>query len=78
MARKLQPYELPDWPRRMGLILSAAYVDISPTVFRDGVTAGKYPAPIMEGKRRLWDRKRLDEIIDQQSGITQESGGWDI
>ncbi len=67
---------LPNWPRRLSAELAAAYLGISVSSFRQGVATGRYPQPIRDGRRVLWDRKRLDEIVDLQSGLGNDSGGW--
>ena len=76
---------LPAWPRLLSAELAAAYLSISRTSFLDGVRAGQWPAPIRLGKRTLWDRARLDRLVDVLSGLpppsplSDEAGGssWD-
>lgn len=76
-AAKLKPCDLPDWPRRMGLDLAAAYMGVSPGTFLERVKKRQYPAPIAEGRRTLWDRQRLDQVVDIQSGLGNTAGGND-
>ena len=55
--------------------VAAAYMGVSPSTFHSRVKEGEYPAPIIDGGNRLWDRKRLDELRDIQSGM-KETGKW--
>jgi hypothetical protein len=59
---------LPHWPRRMSAFLAAGYLDISETKFLADVKAGRYPQPIHDGRRVLWDRHALDEAVNLQFG----------
>lgn len=62
--KRLAPSEMPDWPRRMGARLAAAYIGISEAKLLDGVKAGRYPPPQADGANQLWDRKALDRYVD--------------
>jgi hypothetical protein len=76
---------LPAWPRLLSADMAAAYLSISRTSFLDGVGRGQWPAPIRHGKRTLWDRQRLDRLVDVLSGLPPPSpeigdtggGTWD-
>jgi hypothetical protein len=76
---------LPTWPRLLSAELAAAYLSISRTGFLDGVRRGQWPAPIRQGKRTLWDKERIDRLVDVLSGLPSpspasgETGGssWD-
>lgn len=72
---------MPDWPARMGEDLASAYLGVSPTTFRARVAGGLYPAPVPDGRRRLWGRRQLDQFVDAQFGLAHEGGpedrSWD-
>lgn len=70
---------MPDWPARMGEDMAALYLGVSETAFRDGVAAGRYPAPVNEGRRKLWARVQLDRFVESQFGVApaSEDGSWD-
>ena len=75
--------QLPNWPRRLSAELAAAYLGISKTTLLMGVNRHRYPEPMRDGKRVLWDREALDEWVDAASGREsrqQQSGpkGWSI
>ena len=59
---------LPNWPRLMDADMAAAYVGIGETNFLAGVERGDWPQPVRYGRRRLWDRLKLDEAVDLMSG----------
>lgn len=62
MTKRLQPEQMPDWPRLMPRLLAAAYVGISPSHFD-----GHCPIePILWAGKKLWDRRALDEWIDRK------------
>jgi predicted DNA-binding transcriptional regulator AlpA len=67
--RKLHPSDLPGWPRLLSLNLAAAYVGISSSTFLLRVKNGQYPAPWRDGRRRLWDRVVIDNVIDALSKL---------
>lgn len=67
---RLLPYQLPGWPRLMGVDLAAAYVGMSPSGFQDAVTAKVLPSPTRIGRRVLWDRAMLDRAVDERTGAT--------
>lgn len=62
------PEHLPHWPRRLSVDLAAAYLGISASKFLADVGADRYPPPIKDGARILWDRMALDEAVDSQAG----------
>jgi hypothetical protein len=70
---------MPDWPARMDAAMSALYLGISTTGFLEGVVGKTYPAPVQEGRRKLWARAQLDRFVESQFGIAQPSGdgSWD-
>lgn len=63
MTSNTEP-NLPYWPRLMGAELSARYVGRSPSAFRAGIGT-KWPEPIRDGGKVLWDIKDLDAAIDR-------------
>lgn len=62
---------LPDWPARMSEKLAAAYLDISPSAFRDRVRSHNYPQPRRDGGRVYWARMQLDQFVASQFGLAQ-------
>jgi predicted DNA-binding transcriptional regulator AlpA len=68
---------LPTWPRLLSAELAADYLSISRTSFLDGVKRHEWPAPIRLGKRTLWDRARLDRLVDVLSGLPSASPASD-
>lgn len=75
--RKMAHEVLPDWPRLMGRELAAAYLDISPSTFDMRVATKQMPPPIRYGRRVLWDRQRIDRMVDIQSGLVKPANSWD-
>lgn len=71
---------LPNWPRILSEEQAAAYVGVSRETFRQRVQDGIYPQQ-REGKRVLYDRKVVDRIEDQRSGLlgtdSPEDREWD-
>ena len=75
-AARLQPSELPGWPRWLSEDFSAAYVGVSPSTFRAEVNAGMWPKPHRRGPgggRILWDRHELDRASDKMSDPSQSA-----
>ncbi|WP_294393403.1 hypothetical protein [uncultured Sphingomonas sp.] len=71
--------QLPNWPARLSEDLSAAYLGVSKTTFREGWQDGRYPKPAKEGRRVLWSRVQLDRFVEAQFGIVSdndEDGSW--
>lgn len=53
-------------PRLINRAASAAYVNVSPTMFDEMVRDGRMPRPKrLGGRRRAWDVRQLDMAIDQ-------------
>jgi hypothetical protein len=52
---------------------------MSTWAFLEGVVGKTYPAPVQEGRRKLWARAQLDRFVESQFGIAQpsEDGSWD-
>lgn len=61
---KLQPHQLPHWPRLLAQPLAAAYVGISEGLFCVGVNSGLWPQPLTIHSRKVWDRAALDRRVD--------------
>jgi len=71
---------LPNWPRLMSADLAASYLGLSRTTFLDRVKVRRFPAPMREGKRTLWDRRLIDRAIDLYSGVSDaqaKESGWE-
>jgi hypothetical protein len=71
---------MPHWPARMDETMAALYLGVSATGFREGVEARKYPAPVREGRRKLWAKLQLDRFVESQFGCATASGNdrtWD-
>ena len=51
-------------PRGLSLPDAAAYLGISSTLFGEMVEAGRLPPPKHINRRRVWDRRRLDDAFD--------------
>jgi excisionase family DNA binding protein len=62
-------HHLPNWPRLLSEEVAAAYLSVSKSTFRRWVEAGKFPAPIREGRRVLWDRHLIDQILNIRIGF---------
>ena len=63
-ARRTDLSDLPNWPRLLSRAQAAAYVGLSEPAFGDRV--GKvWPEAVSLGKRKLWDRRELDEAVDR-------------
>ncbi len=56
-------------PRGLAEDDAAAYVGVSPPLFRQAVRDGLFPQPIQLGRRRLiWDRMAIDDAFDRIGG----------
>ena len=57
---------------------SAAYIGVSPNTFRKEVQNGRLPEPLCFGRRRIWDKRALDQALDHLSKLTKDNkeGGW--
>jgi len=51
--------------------LAAAYLDISPSAFRERVRSRIYPQPVRDGGRVYWARLQLDHYVYSQFGLAQ-------
>ena len=73
--------DLPDWPRLLSRVQSAAYVGVSPGTFDKEVGAGYWPPGERRGGRITWDRVLLDQYQDARSGLaapgSEGPNGWD-
>jgi predicted DNA-binding transcriptional regulator AlpA len=58
---------------------AARYCGVSRSTFRKRWQQGQAPEPIRNGRRILWDLRRLDRHIDALSGFGGEGQGssWD-
>jgi len=62
----------PPVSRLMDRRQAAAYVGLSPNAFDAEVAAGTFPGhyPLTRIRRRLWDRRALDDAMDRAMGLT--------
>jgi predicted DNA-binding transcriptional regulator AlpA len=51
-------------PRGLNRVKAAAYIDVGTTTFDEMVRDGRMPPPKTIGKRKVWDRRKLDEAFD--------------
>lgn len=56
-------------PRLLEAELAAAYVGLGADAFMAAVEQGLYPRPIEIGRRKHWDRRALDAVIDAFSAL---------
>ncbi len=59
----------PPTARLFDATTAAAYLGMSARTFDKHWRAGKLPAPHRIGRRLLWDRRLLDDFVDQLSGL---------
>ena len=80
MSDKSLPDRIPrdDRPRGLSLDESADYVGVSPNTFTEEVKNKRLPEPLRFGRRRIWDKKALDQALDHLSKLTNDNneGGW--
>ena len=63
MTRARMPHGA--WPRGLNLELVAAYRGVSPNTFLAEVKAGTMPKPERRGRRKIWDRYKVDKRMDR-------------
>jgi len=44
------------------------YMGVCERKFLDGVSQGRYPAPVNDGRNRLWHRVTLDDWLARERG----------
>ena len=60
-------------PRGLSRVQAAAYVGVSPNRFLAEVEAGLWPQPETRGRRKIWDRDRIDEAWDRRHQAEDET-----
>jgi excisionase family DNA binding protein len=66
-------------PRCLSVAEAAAYVGLSSGAFEKAVSDGRIPGPVKLGStRRVWDRARLDQWLDEQSGLASRDRSDEI
>lgn len=75
---RIDPADMPDWPRLMRESLAAAYLGIGASTLRE-----HGPRPRKFGARTLYDRRDLDRWADALDGqpldpVQREAEGADI
>lgn len=58
-------------PRGLSRVEAATYVGVSPTHFDELVDDGRMPQPKLIGRRKIWDRLRLDSAF---AALPDEAG----
>ena len=76
--RKIDIKDLPAWPRRMAAPIAAAYCGVSEGTLDQMVKRAEIPAPVRIGKRKLWDKRAIDNVFDRQAGLDSTGGSWVI
>lgn len=58
-------------PRLLDIEAAAAYVGLSTNAFESEVRAGTFPQPypLTRTRRRLWDIRALDAVMDRATGV---------
>lgn len=59
-------------PRLLSQKLAAAYLGLSDRAFETYWRQGIIPKPHRLGRRVLWDRKRLDQYVDELSQLRHD------
>lgn len=71
VAKRSDMADLPDWPRMLSADQAAAYCGMSDEHLRRHCPVG----PLEFGKRRLYDRRRIDQWLDDMArGHTRPRG----
>ncbi|MEG3144199.1 hypothetical protein U1839_05990 [Sphingomonas sp. RT2P30] len=60
------------WPRMMRRSTAAVYCGLAPAKFVQEVAIGRLPAPVKLGGQDRWDRKAIDEGLDQIAGLPND------
>mgnify|MGYP005830569151 CR=1 FL=1 len=62
-------------PRGLSASAAAEYIGVGVTTFRQMAERGEMPKPRHIGRRRIWDRRELDEVFDAlpREGVNE----WD-
>jgi hypothetical protein len=65
-------------PRGLSRVKAAAYIDVSPTTFDEMVRDGRMPPPKIIGRRKVWDRRKLDLAFEAlpEDGAS-DANPWD-
>lgn len=63
-------------PRGLQRDIAARYVGVSPTKFDEMVTGGRMPKPKLVDRRKVWDRRALDDAFDALP-TEQDENPWD-
>lgn len=53
---------------------AAYYLGVSPGTLDKLVNEGRMPAPVPFGRRRVWDKRALDRLLDLHAGIELTGG----
>jgi predicted DNA-binding transcriptional regulator AlpA len=56
-------------PRGLNRDQAAGYIGLSVTTFMRLIAVGAMPPALHFGRRRVWDRRTLDEALDRMSGL---------
>lgn len=65
-------------PRGLSRVKAAAYIDVSPTTFDEMVKDRRMPLPKVIGRRKIWDRRKLDLAFEAlpDDGVP-DANPWD-
>ena len=75
---KTAPGILPLEPRGLNRVKAAAYIDVCPTKFDELVQRGLMPPPKRIDRRKVWDRRKLDEAFEAlPDDGSPDANSWD-
>lgn len=68
----VQPLIVNEWPRGLVPRLAAKYVGLSLNALNEGVKDGTFQKPCCRGRKKTFDRLRLDQDLDRLFGRGQK------
>ena len=61
-------------PLGLSRLVASSYVGVSPSTWDSMVDVGQMPKPKRIGRRRLWDRREVEEAFARLDAVGRDSG----
>ncbi|MGN7122905.1 helix-turn-helix transcriptional regulator [Methylorubrum thiocyanatum] len=61
-------------PLGLSRLVASTYVGVSPSTWDSMVDVGQMPKPKRIGRRRLWDRREVEEAFARLDAVGRDSG----